>query len=272
MWSYYAVWKRGEMDISAFIRTVRENGAEGVELLDFFWKDVNAEIEAVEKTLAETSTPVGVYSISNDFVKAGEDGRAKQVEIITTGVDYANRFGSKVVRVFGGNPDDRYSFQQSLELIIEGLKVAADYAGEHGVTLALENHGLMAGKSDQVKAIIKAVDNPALKANPDTGNFLLVHQTPHEAVQQLAPLAAMVHFKDFTEVPESCDAFAYVSLDGLKYAGTAIGEGDVALALCVDELRNAGFDGWINIEYEGNEDATIAVPRSIVNAKKILEG
>jgi len=270
MWSYFAAWKRGEIDIPNFIKTVRDDGAEGVELLDFFWKDRDVEIKAVEAALSETSTPVGVYSISNNFVNADPDIRSKQVQVIRSGVDSAIHFGASVVRVFAGNYDDKHSFHQAFNWIVEGLKASADYAAEKGVVLALENHGRLAGRSDQVKSIIDAVNSPALRANPDTGNFLLVHQAPHDAVKELASLAAMVHFKDFREVPDSHEGFAYVSLDGLKYVGTAVGEGDVALAECVSELKDAKFNGWVNIEYEGTEDPTLALPRSIVNARKYL--
>lgn len=271
MWSYYAVWKRGDIDIPGFIHTVRDNGAEGVELLDFFWKDRESESKAVKAALAETSSPVAVYSVSNNFVNEDPEFRAKQVSVIRSGVDSALEYAAGVVRVFAGNFDDKHSFHQALHWIVEGLKEAADYAAEKGVVLALENHGRLAGRSDQVRDIINAVGSPALKANPDTGNFLLVHQAPHDAVKELASLAGMVHFKDFTEVPQTHEGFAYVSLDGLKYVGTAIGEGDVALATCVAELREAGFDGWMNIEYEGAEDPTAALPRSIKNARKLLD-
>jgi sugar phosphate isomerase/epimerase len=270
MWSYYAVWKRGDIDIPNFIRTVRDNGADGVELLDFFWKDRESEIAAVDAALVETSMPVGVYSVGNNFVNADPAFRAKEVTVINDGVDMAKHFGAKVVRVFAGNYDEAYSFHQAFSWIVEGLKSAAEYAGEKGVTLALENHGRLAGRSNQVKDIIAAVGHPALKANPDTGNFLLVHQTPHDAVKDLASLAAMVHFKDFREVPADYSGFAYVSLDGLKYAGTAIGEGDVALADCIAELRSAGYNGWMNIEYEGEEDPATALPRSINAAKGLI--
>jgi sugar phosphate isomerase/epimerase len=271
MWSYFAVWKRGEITIPEFIRSVRDNGAAGVELLDFFWKDRETETKAVEAALAETSTPVAVYSVSNNFVHEDAAFRQSQVAVIRSGVDSAKHFNAGVVRVFAGNYDEKHSFHQAFHWIVEGLKESADYAAENGVVLALENHGQLAGKSGQVKDILRAVGSPALKANPDTGNFLLVHQTPHEAIKELASEAGMVHFKDFAEVPETFDGFAYVSLDGLKYVGTAIGEGDVALASCVDELRAGGFDGWLNIEYEGGENPTTAVPRSIKNALELLK-
>jgi sugar phosphate isomerase/epimerase len=270
MYSYYASWKRSEIDIPTFIHLVRDNGADGVELLEPMWKDRDNEIKLVDATLSETSTPVAVYSVSNNFVSLDAEYRLKQVDVIRGGVDSANHFGAKVVRVFAGNYDEQHTFHQAFDWIVEGLKASADYAGQNGVTLALENHGRLAGRSEQVRAIIDAVHSPALKANPDTGNFLLVHQAPHEAVKDLADVAAMVHFKDFKEVPATYDGFAYVSLDGLKYTGTAIGEGDVALSDCVAELKSAGFDGWINIEYEGEEDPLTTMPRSITRAKQLI--
>ena len=52
MWSYAASVRRGELDIPGFIREAGHLGVGGVELLDFFWKDRNAELPAVEAALA----------------------------------------------------------------------------------------------------------------------------------------------------------------------------------------------------------------------------
>lgn len=270
MWSYAATVRNQGMDIPSFIRTAKEIGADGVEILDYFWKDRAAETPVVKQTLAETGLPVGVYSVGNDFVKPDAGERADQVQILRAGVDSAVEFGAGVVRVFAGNIKEGISFDDAFDWIVGGLSQAAEYAQSKGIVLALENHGLLAGKSDQVLRILNAVNNPFMKANPDTGNFLLVHQASHMAVEELATRAGMVHFKDFLEVPADYAGFAYTSLDGLKYRGTAIGEGEVALAACVDALRRGGFNGWLNIEYEGEEDPMTALPRSVQNTRKLL--
>jgi len=269
MWSYVAAWKR-DMDIPGFIHEAKRLGVDGVELLDYFWEDRPAEIDAVDAALAETGLKVGIYSVSNNFVTPDAGERAAQVQVINAGVDSALHFGAKTVRVFAGNLRDNIKFDDALGWIIDGLSEAAGYAYERGVTLALENHGKLAGKSTQVETILRRVASPALKANPDTGNFLLVHEAPHDAIERLATRAAMVHFKDFREVPDNYDGFAYTSIDGLKFAGTAVGEGDVALAACVQSLREAGFDGWLNIEYEASEDPIAGVARSVENTFALL--
>ena len=271
MWSYAASVRRGELDIPGFIREAGRLGVGGVELLDFFWKYREAELPAVQAALAETGLPVGVYSVANNFVLPDEAARAAQVGVIRDGVDNAVHFGAKTVRVFAGDIKPGFTYEQCLLWIIAGLKEAAAYAYDQGVTLALENHGKLAGRSDQVQTILNAVASPALKANPDTGNFLLVHQASHTAVAELATRAAMCHFKDFRVVPDNYAGFAYTGTEGLKFAGTAIGEGEVDLPDCVSSLRQAGFDGWLNIEYEGEEDPAMALPRSVAYAKGLLE-
>ncbi|HEX5322423.1 MAG TPA: TIM barrel protein, partial [Capsulimonadaceae bacterium] len=145
MWSYAAAVRKGEMDMPGFIRTVKEIGADGVELLDYFWKDRAADMPAVEAALAETGLPVAVYSVSNDFVNPDAGLRADQVQVLRAGVDSAVHFGAKVVRVFAGNVKEGISFEDSFDWIVGGLKKAAEYAESKGVVLALENHGKLAG-------------------------------------------------------------------------------------------------------------------------------
>jgi sugar phosphate isomerase/epimerase len=270
MYSYVRAYQSGQIDIRGFIQEAKRLGVQGVELLDFFWRDPARELPEVRATLQDTGLPVGVYSVANNFVQAGEAARAAEVQKITDGVDYAVQFDAKVVRVFAGDIAPEFTYEQCLLWIIAGLKEAAAYAYDHGVTLALENHGRLAGRSEQVETILNAVASPALKANPDTGNFLLVHQPSHIEVAALASRAAMVHFKDFRVVPDSYTGFAYVGTEGLKFAGTAIGEGEVDLADCVSSLHQAGFDGWLNIEYEGEEDPFSAVSRSVDYTRNLL--
>ena len=271
MWSYAAAVRRGQLDIPGFIREAKRLDVQGVELLDFFWTDRASQLSGVEAALAETGLPVGVYSVANNFVTPDAAERAAAVARITDGVDNAVHFGAKTVRVFAGDVKPGLTYEQGIIWIIDGLKEAAAYAYSKGVTLALENHGKLAGRSDQVQTILNAVASPALKANPDTGNFLLVHQASHEAVAELATRAAMVHFKDFKSVPDDYAGFAYTAIEGLKFAGTAIGEGDVDLPDCLQSLRSAGFDGWLNIEYEAEEDPFTGVTRSVEYTKHLME-
>jgi hypothetical protein len=276
-YSYYHAWRRGELDMPAFVHEAKRAGADGVELLDYAYGDRSnvEEIRAATlRALAETGLPVSIFSVGQNFAKTDPAAREAELQKIRNGVDEALLYGASVVRVFAGDVADGITFDQARSWIVEGLAEASKYAEDRGVLLALENHGTLAGRGDQVRGLIHdvrvAAGNSALGANPDTGNFLLVDQLSHEAIAQVAEFANMVHFKDFRREPEGHEGFAYAALDGRRYVGTAVGEGEVDLAQCIAELRAGGFDGWLSVEYEGEEDSFTAVPRSIANARRYL--
>ena len=114
--------------------------------------------------------------------------------------------------------------------ILEGLSAGADYAASRGVTLALENHGRFAGRSNQVRDIIEQVGSPALRVNFDTGNFLPVGQDPVEAAQELADWVVLVHLKDLNLAQPGETGHVFTDPAGRSLTGSVVGEGLVDLA------------------------------------------
>jgi len=270
MWSFVGDFQEGKIDAEGFVRKIKELGADGVELLDFFWKDRNAEIGAVKSALSDLGMPVCTWAVGNNLVSTDPADREASLRTIQGGVEEAVNLNSRVVRVFSGSLMEGISFDDALRWIVDGLSAGAAYAIAHGVVLGLENHGALAGRSDQVKTILERVASPALGANIDTGNFLLVNQAPHEAVADLARFTVSVHLKDFKAVPDDYKGTTYMAFDGTRYAGTVIGEGDVDLRACLQSLKDAGYQGYLSIEYEGEEDAGQSVAQSIENTRRIL--
>ena len=271
MYSYLKAVKDGRLDIGSFIHEAKRIGADGVELLDFFYKDMDRDRAAAMQALEETGLVCGVFSVAQNFAKKSPAERQVEAGKVMVGVEEALKYGAKVVRVFAGDVSEGIEFDEARKWIIMMLADVSNYAQEHGVKLALENHGTLAGRSDQVKGIIDDVrdkcGHDALGANPDTGNFMLVGQAGHEAVEDVASYAYMVHFKDFKKADEGYDGFTYKALDGTGYYGTVIGEGEVDLGACVASLKEAGFDGWLNLEFEGDGDPMVDVEKSFKNTE-----
>lgn len=272
MWSLVSYAKADRINAPAFVRYAAAIGADGVELLDVFWRDKERELPEVQAAVRKCELAVSAYAIGNDLVHPDAGERARQVQGIRDGVDTARRLGTQLLRVFSGSEKPGVNVEDGARWIVDGLRAGAAYAAEHQVTLVLENHGLFAGRADQVRRIIEEVDTPALRANVDTGNFLLVNQDPVRATRDLAALAAYVHLKDFRALgrDEHIVDESYMGLDGARFVGTVIGAGDVQLDAVLSALRDAGYDGWLSIEYEGTGDAREGLEQSVRAARTLM--
>jgi len=269
MWSLHREFYAERLDVIDFIKWAAETDADGVELLDVFWKDFDTEGPKVLSALREFDLAVGAYAVGNNFVIPDAEARAQQVKIITRGVDMAKYLNARVVRVFAGDLSEGIAFDDARGWIVDGLREAAAYAEDQGITLALENHGLLAGKGAQVEGLIGDVGSPALKATIDTGNFLLVDEIPTDAVKILASLAGHVHFKDFRPA-QTGEAPSYPALSGEKFVGTIIGEGVVDTGKVLRILKDSGYNGWLSVEFEGLEEEKYGAARSIGNLATAL--
>lgn len=254
---------RGKSSVDQFLQQAKKWNLEGVELLDFFWQDKEKELAEAIALKDQLGLEVYCYSIGNNFVQLEAEARQGEVDKIAAAIEVAEKLGAKVIRVFSGDAREGITFDQAFSWIVEGLKAGAALAEKAGMKLALENHGLFAGKADQVAQVIAEVGSPALGATLDTGNFLLVDENPTEAVQKLADKAAMIHFKDFKAVDESVTERVYRSKSGKRYQGTIIGQGDVDLPTIVSILAQKGYEGYLSIEFEGPGDPVDSVAASI---------
>ncbi|MBW7458158.1 sugar phosphate isomerase/epimerase family protein [Paenibacillus sepulcri] len=245
-----------------FIDFAASTGAQGVELLSVFWNE-ETDIPAVRDALARTGIQLACFGACNNLVQTDAAAREAQVQDILRSVDMAVEFGARVVRVFAGDKRDGISYEQAKGWIVDGLKQGADYAESKGVTLCLENHGIFAGRGDQVVELIEAVGSSALRSTFDMGNFLLVDEQPVEALNQVTAYIHHVHAKDFRKVgPEETEG-VYRSIAGDPYVGTVPTEGDVPAAVLVGKLAETGYDGWLSVEYEGLEEQRSGSERAV---------
>ncbi|NHN31441.1 sugar phosphate isomerase/epimerase family protein [Paenibacillus agricola] len=271
VWSCHKYFYDKSWTNADFIHFVgRQTKADGVELLHRFWNP-ETDIGQVELALQQEGLEVACVGASNNFALPDAVNRQDQLQQIIESVDIATRFGAKAIRVFSGNQQEGVAFEEARRWIIEGLKTAADYAGSKNTVLCLENHGLFAGKAEQVSSIIREVDSQALRSTFDMGNFMLVDENPNDAFNQLQLEIAHVHCKDFIKVEEGFPGETYTSLSGDTYAGTIIGEGNVDLPYLLGRLKENRYNGWLTIEFEGNEEQKAGSIQSIENLKSLLD-
>ena len=148
--------------------------------------------------------------------------------------------GAGHIRVFGGNVPDGASEDDAAKWVAEILKRSADYAGKKGVILGLENHGGITLHAKRIIQIVEAVDHPFVGINLDTGNF---RSDPYEQIEMCIPYAVNSQYK------------VNIRDDG----GREKSDWDRITKMFAD----AGYKGYISLEYEAEEDPFTAVPRHL---------
>ena len=266
IWSFHREIGSGAMDVPGFLKEAKKLGFKAVELLSV-WTESPEQIKQVRESAADLGLAICAYGIHNDFACAGSELDA-QVDFVRKGIETAARLGCPILRVFGGDAKEGLTFDKARGTIVEGFYRCAPDAKAAGVTMALENHGWLSCTSNSVLRIIKGVGSPALKSTLDTGNFLIGDEDPIVAARNLAKEVAHVHVKDVRwKTPPDEKAQVFVSVKGRKVQPETIGEGEIDLPKILRILKKADYQGYLSLEYEGNDPEPKGIP---ISAKNLL--
>ena len=189
-----------------------------------------------------------------------EDLQAQQAEVdrLKEQLDIAAILGVKLFRydVIGVLPPHT-CFEKVLENVAPAMRQLAEYGQGLGIKTMIENHGHAFQDYDRVERVYHAVGHENFGLLVDIGNFMCADQDNVIAVSRLAHLACHVHLKDFVKIDYYSEASrenAFPTRACNYLRGTAVGYGDAKTAQCLDILKKVGYDGYVDIEFEGPED------------------
>ena len=259
--------------LTAMIDACVPHGIDGFEVL---YQDLvrdgattPAALNALKRHAALRGVSLVSVSAHHNFVTPDPGERAAQVDLLCDAVDAAAQLGAPFVRAFGGRwntlswpellaaggvepPRDGFSDDHGYEWSVEAFRAAAHYAGRHGVVLVLENHWGLTGTPEGVLRIVEAVGSPWLMVVLDTGNFGHLPDQ-YAAMEQLLPHLALVHAKTYAG------------------GGFAI-DLDLDYGRIVGLLRDAGYHGWLSIEFEGKAHPDEGIPAGVAELREAMMG
>jgi len=242
--------------------------APALTLDDFIEKAATWEVDAVELTsyyFPPDFTPayvaglkrhchllgidVSTTPIRNTFTHPAGPEREKEIAHVKRWLDVAADLGSPAIRIFAGDVQKGQPEAEARRHCVECIEACADHAARRGVFLALENHGGVVADPDGLLDIVRAVKSDWFGVNLDTGNFHGVD--PYADLARCAPYAVTVQVK--TEIQPK---------------GAPKQEAD--LARLVRVVKDAGYRGYVTLEYEAAEAALTAVPRHLDRLRGLL--
>lgn len=139
-------------------------------------------------------------AIGNDFGHTESAKRDEQIALTKKWIDLAERLGAPVIRVFAGHQKKESSAEQAYKLMVSALEECCDYAGKHGVHLALENHGGLTATPEGLLKFIADVKSNWFGVNLNTGNFNT--DDICRDLKKVAPHAINVQVKVVTSGPD----------------------------------------------------------------------
>lgn len=266
MMSYTMTRQKEHFDLDEMLRLTLELDLAGIDLFG----TCGLPAAELRKRLDDAGIPVVCYIFSANLAATDRAERAQALGAAKRAVEEAVALGAPrlMVTTPGAEGVDRAEMRRRW---IGGLQAALPTVQDAGLTLTIENFPGASSPfvvADDVLEGIRQV--PGLKLTFDNGNAAS-GEPPGESFARCAEHVVHAHFKDWTVVDEPAPD-RRLMLDGRYYKAALIGEGDIDQAGTLAAMKRAGYDGCINIEYEGNDyPPAEAVRRAVAYLRRLEE-
>lgn len=233
-WSLHRALGTKELDHLDFARVARQEfGIEAIEYVNSFFKP-RARDAAY---LAEMNRRAADQDVYQHLIMCDGEGRlgdpdpalrATAAENHYKWVEAAKDLGCATIRV---NAASDGSFEEQQRLAADGLRRLCEFADGYGINVVVENHGGLSSRGDWLTGVMKLVDHPRIGTLPDFGNFYEYDR--YQGVAEMMPWAKAVSAKSHDFDADGNET----TKDYRRLLGIVL---------------DAGFHGWIGIEYEGD--------------------
>ncbi len=241
---------QGAMDLSGFIDWAAGLDLDAVELTAYYFPPEPSEdyLAKIKRQCHVLGLDISGGAIGNNFTQPDGPELDKQMAYTKKWIERYASLGVTTIRVFAGVPPKGTTEEEGIARAIKNLRTACEFAGQHGVVLAIENHDYLM-KIDRLVEIVKQIDSPWFGVNLDSGN--VSDPQPYEALKKIAPYAVNAQIK--VEIPSG---------QGKKEP--------TDLPRVVNILKEAGYRGYVVLEYESEPDPFQAVPKYLAELRKLL--
>ncbi|WBL21010.1 sugar phosphate isomerase/epimerase [Zunongwangia sp. HRR-M8] len=270
-WSLEKPIHSGELDPVDFAEKANQLGFHGIEYVNqlYFskYRDAKDPEAAFTKLLDTLKAKSEEFSVENVLIMVDDEGdlasiedgkREEAVQKHKRWVDAAQFLGCHAIRVnlFGSNQEAAWKTNA-----VKGLSELSEYAATKGINVLVENHGGLSSNAKLLTEVMEEVDLPNCGTLPDFGNFCLrrkngemwgaecVEEYPtYQGIEEMIPYAKAVSAKTY----EFDENGKETTLD---------------IGRILKIVKDAGYNGWIGVEYEGTG---LAPEEGILKTKELL--
>ena len=245
-WSFHQALFAGKMNHLDFAQRAKQDyGITGVEYVNQFFKD-KAKDKNYLADMKKRADDNGVTSVlimcdgEGELGDRDEKKRKQAVENHYKWVEAAQFLGCHSIRVNAAGAGSSADVQKAA---IDGLGRLTDFAKDFNIGVIVENHGGYSSNGIWLSEVMKGVNKPGCGTLPDFGNFC-IERTESGCKEEYD------RYKGVTELMPFAKGVSAKSYD-FDAEGNCI-ETDYRKMLKI--VKDAGYTGFIGIEYEGSKD------------------
>ncbi|MDP6992556.1 MAG: sugar phosphate isomerase/epimerase family protein [Candidatus Marinimicrobia bacterium] len=238
-WSLHRALQSKKIDHLDFISlTKTEFGLDAVEYVNSFFFDKAQD----QKYLNEMNTRANDHDVKSLLIMCDNEGnlgdpdknkRNQAVENHYKWAEAAKFLGCHAIRV---NARSEGSWDDQVELAADGLRKLTEFGDSIGINTIVENHGGLSSNGKWLAAVMEKVDHPRVGTLPDFGNFRIQGDEWYDRYKGMAEL--MPYAKAVSAKSHEFDA-----------NGDETGSDFYRM---MDIVLDAGYNGYVGIEYEGS--------------------
>jgi len=223
-----------------------------VEYVNVFFKDAGKEYLTELKSRTDDLGVENVLIMVDAEGNLGEADDAKRQQAVENHykwVEAAKFLGCHSIRV---NARGRGTMEEVAEAAVDGLGKLTEYGSKENIGVIVENHGGYSSNGKWMSDVIRKVDDPNCGTLPDFGNFFITREEEYDrylGMKELMPYAKGVSAKANAFDDEGNET-----------------KSDFYKILKI--VKEAGYTGYIGIEYEGRELSEV---EGVLATKRLLE-
>lgn len=248
MMSYtmYRQVKSGRFDFKGMCALARKLDLDAVDVVTLS----GYSAKEIRKMLDDHGLKAACHTFMADLNFADTAGRMAGVDTIKAGMDAAVELGAPVAMIPTPGKDV-VPRDVTRSRYIRGLQESCVLARQAGVILTVENFPGATSPYVVSSDLLEAVrEVPGLKITFDSGNAFSGGEDAAVSFVRSAEHVVHCHFKDWSRVPAGQ---GMEGMDGHWYDRDLIGEGVLDHKAVLQAMKNAGYKGYIDIEYEGDK-------------------
>lgn len=237
-WSLHqALFDKQMTNLEFPVRTKSDFGIDAVEYVSVFFDSTSDKyVNELRRVCLDNDVDSVLIMVDQEgnLGATNERERIKAVENHYKWIEAAKLLGCQSIRV---NARGEGSREEVAQAAVDGLGRLTEYGSTEGINVIVENHGGYSSDGEWLSGVIREVGSPYCGTLPDFGNFKISDGNVYDrykGVKELMPYAKGVSAKShvFNDAGDETNTDYYKMMKIVK---------------------DAGYRGYVGIEYEGKE-------------------